>query len=267
MTQPAQDIASEPLLLRDERDGVVTLTLNRPRQFNALSAELIAAMQDAFDMLAGDESCRVVVLAAAGKAFCAGHDLKQMRAHEEEAYFRELFMSSARVMESMRTIPQPVIARVHGIATAAGCQLVANCDLAVAGEDATFATNGIANGLFCSTPSVPLVRNVPRKQAFEMLFTGEFVDAAMALQYGLVNRVAPADKLDDVVGELSDQIKSMSRAAVTSGKRMFYEQMRLPLNDAYAYAAEVMARDMLTDDAAEGFDAFIEKRKPVWRDR
>jgi enoyl-CoA hydratase/carnithine racemase len=258
---------NEKELLREDRDGVVILTLNRPRQFNALTEELIADLQNAFDSLMEDKSARVVVIRANGKAFCAGHDLKQMNAHADESYFREEFASSGRMMVAMTEIPQPVIARVHGIATAGGCQLVANCDLAVASEDATFATNGITNGLFCSTPSVPISRNLKRKQAFEMLFTGEFIDAPTALAWGLVNRVVPAGRLDAAVDELANAIKSKSRVTVASGKRMFYEQLNMSLSEAYHFAGDVMARDMMSEDAVEGINAFVEKRKPVWRDR
>ena len=228
---------------------------------------MVADLQGVFDSLMEDNAARVVVIRANGKAFCTGHDLKQMSAHTDEGYFREEFASSGRMMVTMTKIPQPVIARIHGIATAGGCQLVANCDLAVASEDASFATNGIANGLFCSTPSVPISRNLNRKQAFEMLFTGEFIDAPTALAWGLVNRVVPADRLDTAVAELADSIKSKSRVTVASGKRMFYEQLNMPLPEAYRFAGDVMAKDMMSEDAAEGINAFVEKRKPVWRDR
>lgn len=259
--------SNEQSLLREDKGGIVTLTLNRPKQYNALTEELVADLQGVFDSLMEDNCARVVVIRANGKAFCAGHDLKQMSAHNDESYFREEFASSGRMMVAMTKIPQPVIARIHGIATAGGCQLVANCDLAVASEDASFATNGIANGLFCSTPSVPISRNLNRKQAFEMLFTGEFIDAPTALAWGLVNRVVPADRLDAAVAELADSIKSKSRVTVASGKRMFYEQLNMPLQEAYRFAGDVMAKDMMSEDAAEGINAFVEKRKPVWRDR
>ncbi|MCZ6860386.1 MAG: enoyl-CoA hydratase [Alphaproteobacteria bacterium] len=259
--------SNEQRLLREDKDGIVTLTLNRPKQYNALTEELVADLQGVFDSLMEDNAARVVVIRANGKAFCTGHDLKQMSAHTDESYFREEFASSGRMMVAMTKIPQPVIARIHGIATAGGCQLVANCDLAVASEDASFATNGIANGLFCSTPSVPISRNLNRKQAFEMLFTGEFIDAPTALAWGLVNRVVPADRLDTAVAELADSIKSKSRVTVASGKRMFYEQLNMPLLEAYRFAGDVMAKDMMSEDAAEGINAFVEKRKPVWRDR
>ncbi|MHA1570947.1 MAG: enoyl-CoA hydratase [Alphaproteobacteria bacterium] len=258
---------NEQELLREDRDGIVTLTLNRPKQYNALTEGLIASLQAAFESLMDDTSARVVVIRAAGKAFCAGHDLKQMSAQTDESYFREEFASSGRMMMAMTEIPQPVIARIQGIATAGGCQLVANCDLAVASQEASFATNGISNGLFCSTPSVPISRNIKRKQAFEMLFTGEFIDASTALAWGLVNRVVPADRLDAAVDELAASIKSKSRVSVASGKRMFYEQLNMPLREAYRFAGDVMAKDMMSEDAAEGINAFVEKRKPVWRNR
>ena len=259
--------SNEQELLREDRDGIVTLTLNRPKQYNALTEGLIAGLQAAFESLMDDTSARVVVIRAAGKAFCAGHDLKQMSAQTDENYFREEFASSGRMMMAMTEIPQPVIARIQGIATAGGCQLVANCDLAVASEEASFATNGISNGLFCSTPSVAISRNIMRKQAFEMLFTGEFIDASTALAWGLVNRVVPADRLDAAVDELAGSIKSKSRVSVASGKRMFYEQLNMPLREAYRFAGDVMAKDMMSEDAAEGINAFVEKRKPVWRNR
>ena len=259
--------SNEQELLREDKNGIVTLTLNRPKQYNALTEDMIAALQGVFDSLMDDKTARVVVIRANGKAFCAGHDLKQITAHTDESYFREEFANSGRMMVAMTKIPQPVIARVHGIATAGGCQLVANCDLAVASEDASFATNGISNGLFCSTPSVPISRNLKRKQAFEMLFTGAFIDAPTALEWGLVNRVVPADRLDAAVDELAGSIKSKSRVTVTSGKRMFYEQLNMPLQEAYRFAGDVMAKDMMSEDAAEGISAFVAKRKPVWRDR
>jgi enoyl-CoA hydratase/carnithine racemase len=253
------------LLLRNDRDGVATLTLNRPNQANAFSEELIGALQAALEAVGADASVRVVVIAAAGRAFSAGHDLKQMRAHPERGYYEALFGHCRRLMTSLREIPQPVIAKVQGLATAAGCQLVASCDLAVAASDARFATSGINVGLFCATPAVPLSRDVSRKRAFEMLMTGEFIDAKTACDWGLVNRVVPADQLDAEVTALAREIASKSRVAVETGKRMFYRQLEMTLDEATAYAAEVMARNMLADDAAEGIDAFIAKRPPVWK--
>ena len=255
------------LLLRDDRDGVATLRLNRPNQANALSEELIGALQAALDEIAADGGVRVAVIAAEGRAFSAGHDLKQMRAHPERGYYEALFGKCRRLMTTLREIPQPVIAKVQGLATAAGCQLVASCDLAVAASDARFATSGIDIGLFCATPAVPLSRNVSRKRAFEMLMTGAFIDAETARDWGLVNRVVPAQQLDAEVAALAREIASKSRVCVETGKRMFYRQLEMTLDEATAYAAEVMARNMLAEDAGEGIDAFIGKRAPVWKGR
>jgi enoyl-CoA hydratase/carnithine racemase len=255
------------VLLREESGGVVKLTLNRPAQFNALSEAMLVELQAAADHITGDQSARVVVIAGAGMAFCAGHDLKEMRANPSQEYQRALFDRCSRLMMTLIEMPQPVIARVHGIATAAGCQLVSMCDLAVASESARFAVSGINVGLFCSTPSVGLARNIGRKQAMEMLLTGDFIDAPTALERGLVNRVVPDDELDAEVKKLTDAVVSKSPAAIASGKRMFYQQLEMGLADAYSLASEVMACDMLTEDAAEGIDAFIEKRRPEWRGR
>jgi enoyl-CoA hydratase/carnithine racemase len=255
------------LLLREDRDGVTTLSLNRPNQANALSEELIDALQAALDAVGADASVRVVVIAAVGRAFSAGHDLKQMRAHPERGYYEALFGRCRRLMTSLREIPQPVIAKVQGLATAAGCQLVASCDLAVAASDARFATSGIDVGLFCATPAVPLSRDVSRKRAFEMLMTGEFIDAETARDWGLVNRVVPARQLGAEVAALARVIASKSRVAVETGKRMFYRQLEMTLDEATAYAAEVMARNMMAEDAGLGIDAFLAKRPPVWKHR
>jgi enoyl-CoA hydratase/carnithine racemase len=262
-----QPAAEQRVLLIDKRGGVVTLTLNRPAQFNSLSQALLAELATAVDAIAVDESARVIVIAGAGKAFCAGHDLKEMRANPAKEFQQSLFEQCSRLMMRLTEIPQPVIARVHGIATAAGCQLVAMCDLAVASESARFAVSGINVGLFCSTPSVGLARNVGRKQAMEMLLTGDFIDARTALERGLVNRVVPDDQLDAEVKKLTDAIVSKSPVAVKSGKQMFYRQLELSLADAYELASEVIACDMMTEDAQEGIDAFIEKRPPDWRGR
>jgi enoyl-CoA hydratase/carnithine racemase len=259
--------ANDTILLREESDGVVTLTLNRPAQFNALSEEMLAALQSELDDIAGDEDVRCVVLAAAGKAFCAGHDLKQMRANPHQTYYEALFAKCSGVMQSIVNLPVPVIARVHGMATAAGCQLVASCDLAVASESATFAVSGINVGLFCSTPAVALSRNVSPKHAFDMLVTGRFISAAEALAYGLVSRTAPDADLDRAVATLTGEICSKSPVAIRTGKAMFSRQRTMSLKDAYAFAGNVMACNMMAEDAAEGIDAFIGKRKPVWRGR
>jgi len=254
-------------LIRDRRGGVVTLTLNRPAQFNALSEGLLAELQAALDAIAADETARVVVIAGAGKAFCAGHDLKEMRAHPDRAYQQALFDRCSKMMLTLTELPQPVIARVHGIATAAGCQLVSMCDLAVATDTARFAVSGINVGLFCSTPSVGLARNLGRKQAFEMLVTGDFIDAATARERGLVNRVVPAAELDAEVARLADAIAAKSPVAVRAGKRVFYRQLDVGTADAYALASQVMADNMMAEDAGEGIDAFIQKRPPSWRGR
>ena len=254
-----------PILLVDTVDGVTTLTLNRPRQFNALSSEMLAALQDALEAI--DEATRVVVLAARGKAFCAGHDLKEMRAHDDRDRHAALFARCSHLMTSFVALPQPVIAKVQGLATAAGCQLVANADLAIASETARFAVSGIDVGLFCSTPAVPLSRNVARKRAFEMLVTGDFVSARTALEWGLLNRVVPTHGLDAAVAELAATIRAKSAVAVRTGKGLFYEQLERSLADAYALAGEAMADNMMAEDVATGIDAFLGKRAPRWHHR
>jgi len=260
--------ADDPrFVIRSDNDGVTTLTLNRPKQFNAMSEELLAALQAELDAIAADDSVRVVVIAANGRAFSAGHDLKQMRSNPRQEYYDDLFATCSRMMLTIHKLPQPVIAKVHGLATAAGCQLVAACDLAVAADTAQFATSGIRVGLFCSTPSVPVSRNMGRKRALELLLTGEFIDAATAADWGLINRAVPAEELDAAVQTLADSIVSKSAVAVASGKAMFYRQLEMGLEEAYAYAGTVMACDMMNADAAEGIDAFIEKRAPVWSHR
>ena len=259
--------SNDNILLREDLDGVVTLTLNRPAQFNALSEEMLAALQSALDDLAADESVRCVVLAASGRAFCAGHDLKQMRANPRQDYYEALFAGCSRVMQGIVNLPVPVIARVHGMATAAGCQLVASCDLAVAAESATFAVSGINVGLFCSTPAVALSRNVSPKHAFDMLVTGRFISAADALSYGLISRMAPDGELDAAVASLAADICSKSPVAIRTGKAMFSRQRAMSLEDAYAYAGGVIACNIMAEDAAEGIDAFIGKRKPTWKGR
>jgi enoyl-CoA hydratase/carnithine racemase len=258
---------AEALLLRETNAGVVTLTMNRPDQFNSLSEELLAEFQQALDAIAADASVRVVVVAGAGKAFCAGHDLKQMRANHGKEYMQRLFRQCGRLMTTITSIPQPVVARVHGIATAAGCQLVASCDLAVAAEGARFAVSGINVGLFCSTPAVALSRNMGRKQALEMLLTGDFIDAAEAQRRGLVNRVVPAEQLDAEVRKLTDSICGKSAAAVRLGKQLFYKQLEMGHEAAYQVASETMACNMMFEDAGEGIDAFMAKRKPEWQGR
>jgi len=270
MTAPdaaVSDATAAPPVLRTEADGIVTLTLNRPQQLNALSEAMLDALSAELAAIADDAEARVVVLAAAGKAFCAGHDLKEMRARRELDYYRTLFARCSGVMQQIARLPVPVIARVHGLATAAGCQLVAQCDLAVASTEARFAVSGINVGLFCSTPAVALSRAVGRKAAMEMLMTGDFIDADTALARGLVNRVAPPEALDAAVGALAASIAAKSPVAVRTGKAMFARQLEMGLADAYAFAGETMACNMMAEDAAEGIDAFIGKRAPVWRGR
>jgi enoyl-CoA hydratase/carnithine racemase len=255
----------EPLLLRDRDErGVVTLTLNRPRAFNALSEAMLTALGEALDRLATDEAVRAVVLAASGKAFCAGHDLKEMRAEPSRQYYEQLFAQCTAVMLSIQRLPVPVIARVNGIATAAGCQLVAMCDLAVASNDARFAVSGVNVGLFCATPGVALSRNVPRKAAFEMLVTGDFIAAEQARALGLVNRVVPADALDGEVEALIASIVAKPAVAIAMGKALFYRQIEVGIKAAYDDAGTTMACNMMDPSALEGVEAFIEKRPPSW---
>ncbi len=264
MSMITESIAEQSVLLRQDRQGVTTLTLNRPKQFNALSEELLNSLQRELDAIAGDKSVRVVIIAAEGKAFSAGHDLKEMQANRDEAYYTDLFNQCSKMMMTVNKMPQPVIAKVHGIATAAGCQLVAACDLAVAADTARFATSGIRVGLFCSTPAVAVSRNLSRKQAMEMLLTGEFIDAQTAVSYGLINHAVPAEELDSAVQTLVDAIISKSSIAVSTGKQMFYKQLEMGMEAAYQYASEVMTCNMMADDVEEGIDAFIQKRPPVW---
>lgn len=258
---------SEPELLRRDADGICTLTLNRPRQLNSFSETLLDALHDTLDAIGTDDSVRVVVLRANGRAFSTGHDLKQMRAQPDHAYYETLFKRSSALMLKIMRLPQPMIAQVDGIATAAGCQLVGTCDLAVASNESTFAVSGINHGLFCSTPSVALSRNVSRKKAFEMLITGDFIDAETAVERGLINHAVDADQLDDMIATLTASIVAKSPVAVATGKRMFYRQLEKNPSDAYEYASEVMAANMMAADAQEGVDAFLSKRAPVWRGR
>jgi enoyl-CoA hydratase/carnithine racemase len=260
------DAAVRSLVLRTDDGGVATLTLNRPAQFNALNGALLDALQAALDEVGGDASVRVAVIAGAGRAFCPGHDLKEMLANSNEPFIGDLFRRCCDVMLTIQRLPQPVIAKVHGIATAAGCQIVAACDLAVAAADARFATSGINFGLFCATPGVPVSRNVSRKRAFEMLMTGEFIDAPTALQWGLVNRVAAPDELDAATLALALTLCEKPRAVVAAGKRFFYDQLERPVADAYAVASRTITCNMLGPDAQEGVSAFVEKRKPRWPD-
>ena len=253
-----------PWVLIERRQGTVRLTLNRPAQYNALSEQMLAALHAALDEAALDAAVRVVVLGGAGRAFCAGHDLKQMKGNPSLAYYRRLFEDCSRLMIRIQTLPQPVIARVHGIATAAGCQLVAACDLAVAAEDARFAVSGVNVGLFCATPSVALSRNVGRKAAFEMLVTGDFIDAPTALQRGLINRCVAAADLDREIDTLAASILAKPASVIASGKSLFYRQLELGAASAYQLASQAMASNMMGDAAQEGVGAFIEKRTPNW---
>lgn len=264
MTQ-AELSANAGYVLRSLRDGVVTLTLNRGEKFNPLSAEMMTALQSELDAVAADASVRVVVLAAQGKAFCAGHDLKQMRAEPSDAYYKTLFNQCSKMMLTIQRMPQPVIARVQGMATAAGCQLVAMCDLAVATREAKFAVSGINYGLFCSTPSVGLSRNIARKQAMEMLLTGEFIDADTARERGLINRVVAAENLDAEIAKLTASILAKPAVAVAMGKQLFYRQLEMGIDAAYQLAGQTMACNMMDEAALEGVQAFIEKRTPAWK--
>jgi len=256
-----------PVLLEERDRGVLRLTLNRPEARNALSVALMSALIEALGGAAKDPQARVVVIAGAGPAFCAGHDLREMRADQRRETYERLFAQCSELMLAIVRLPKPVIAEVHGVATAAGCQLVATCDLAVAAEDTRFATPGVNIGLFCSTPMVALTRAVGRKAAMEMLLTGEFVDAATAHAIGLVNRVVPQERLRDAVDALAREIAGKSTLTVAIGKEAFYRQAELDLAAAYRYAAEVMTTNMLARDAGEGIDAFLAKRAPVWHDR
>ncbi len=265
MSTVSKALSNEPVLVREDGDAVCTLTLNRPADYNALSEALLDELLAAFESVGEDLSIRVLVIAARGKAFCAGHDLKEMRANPNRGYYENLFKKCGRMMMSMIRLPQPVITRVHGLATAAGCQLVANSDLAVASTEASFGTSGINVGLFCMTPGVAVARNVNRKQSFEMLFTGDIVPAERAEEVGLVNKVVPPAALDAAIAAYTQSIIDKSQVAVAAGKRAFYRQLEMGLEAAYDYAAEEMALNMMFHDAGEGIDAFIAKRTPVWR--
>lgn len=260
---------TEPILLRNDKSAVASLVLNSPRNLNALSDEMIARLHEELDAIAGDRSVRAVILSGAGKAFCAGHDLKQMqqgRQAEDQgrAYFLDLFDRCSALMARIQSLPQPVIARVHGLATAAGCQLVATCDLAIADKDTKFGVNGVNIGLFCSTPMVALSRNIPTKNAFEMLTTGKFISAKQAGRLGLINRAVKPEKLELETDLLAEKIASKLASAVKIGKAAFYHQMHLPTREAYEFTADVMVENMLNSDTHEGIEAFLAKRKPDW---
>ena len=257
------------ILERNDTGAVAHLTMNAPERLNALSDEMLAALQDQIDALREDTTIRSIILSGRGKGFCAGHDIKQMTAGRQgedggKAYFQDLFSRCTSVMMGLQSLPQPVIAQVHGIATAAGCQLVASCDLAIAAEGTKFGVNGVNIGLFCSTPMVALSRNIPRKQAFEMLTTGEFISAERAAELGLINRAVPADELETATLAMAQTIASKLGAAVRIGKQAFYDQLQMPMDQAYAYTGDVIVENLLYRDTIEGMAAFMEKRSPVW---
>ena len=257
--------SSSPDLYRQDIDAIATITLNKPQQYNPLSQTMLAQLQQNLEEIADDASVRVVILAAKGRAFCAGHDLKEIRSHESESFARELFTQCSKMMLTITQIPQPVIAQVQGIATAAGCQLVANCDLAIASTEAKFAVSGVNLGLFCSTPGVALSRNVSRKNAMEMLLTGDFIDASTALQRGLINRAVDPENLEQATLEFARSIAAKPREVLALGKKLFYEQIDKGLETAYAIASDRMACNLNFPSAVEGIDAFIEKREPSWK--
>ena len=259
------DAGLVPYVVTDVREHVCTITMNRGERFNPLSTSMIAALDDAFDAIAADKDVRVVVLTGAGRAFCAGHDLTEMRAHIDHAWQRALFDQCTAMMLKMTQLPQPVIARVQGAAAAAGCQLVSMCDLAIAADHAKFGLSGINAGIFCTTPSVGVARNVPRKRAMELLLTGELIDAHTASAWGLINRAVPVGELDTAVASLAQTIARKSASVVAMGKRAFYAQVEQGMAAAYDLAAETMACNMLDPDAAEGVDAFLAKRPPRWQ--
>lgn len=252
------------ILQREDQQGITTLTLNRPQHFNALSEEMLTALQSQLDDIKSDSTVRCVILAANGKAFCAGHDLRQMQATPQQSYYQALFHRCSQLMQSLRQLPVPVIAKVQGLATAAGCQLVATCDLAIAAESARFAVSGINVGLFCSTPAVALTRNLPIKRAFEMLVTGKFIDAATAADWGLINQAVPDQELASATQALAREICSKPAISIARGKAMVYRQQLMALPDAYTHAAEVMACNIMDPEAMEGIQAFLEKRAPNW---
>jgi enoyl-CoA hydratase/carnithine racemase len=258
-------MSPDDVLQRTDVDGIVTLVLNRPRQYNALSREVLEALHAELESIARDESARVVIVTGAGRAFCAGHDLKEMRACADQREIEALFASCSAMMQKLVELPQPVIAAVNGIATAAGCQLAAQCDLAVASENARFAASGVNLGLFCSTPAVALSRNVSRKRAAEMLFTGDFIDAQVALDWGLVNRVAPHDRLMEATRELANNLKSKPREVLALGKALFYRQLEASLGAAYTDASRTISSNMAAEVAREGVDAFLAKVPPRWK--
>lgn len=252
-------------VVRVDNNGITTLTLNRPEYFNALSGELLHQLDERLAEISADDSVRVVIINAAGRAYCVGHDLKEMRENTDKAYLKSLFSKAGEVMLRIRDLPQPVIASVHSVATAGGCQLVAACDLAVAADKAKFAVSGIKLGLFCATPAVALSRNISQKKTMEMLLTGDFIDAEQALNHGLVNQVVPVDSLEEATMNLAEKIASKPPAAIRMGKALFYQQLGQPLDAAYQQASETISCNMLLGETREGVDAFIEKRLPEWK--
>lgn len=257
------------ILERDDKNAVAHLRMNAPERLNALSDEMLAALQAQIDALRSDSSIKAVILSGNGKAFCAGHDIRQMTAgraspDQGQSYFQDLFARCTSVMMGLQRLPQPVIAQVHGIATAAGCQLVASCDLAIATEDCRFGVNGVNIGLFCSTPMVALSRNIPRKHAFEMLTTGEFMPATRAAELGLINRTVPSDQLESETRSMAETIASKLSAAVKVGKEAYYQQLEMPIEQAYAYTSDVIVENLMQRDTIEGMAAFLEKRTPDW---
>lgn len=254
--------SEEQILLREDRDGICTLTMNRPAQMNLLTSEMLSALQDAFERIGKDTGVRVVILAAAGKGFCAGHDIKEIRALQDQPRIEQLFAKCSRMMQTITALPQPVIARVQGAAAAAGCQLVAQCDLAVASSAARFTTPGVTWGFFCSTPGVAVARNVSRKRAMEMLLTGDLVDAQKALEWGLVNRVVPAEDLERETETLARRIAEKPPVTVATGKRAFYEQLELGAAKAYELASCAISSSFAHEEGRQGMDAFLEKRQP-----
>lgn len=266
MSIPADLLPDEPpALLRQDSAGVTTLTLNRPAQYNTLSRDMLNALNAALESIAGDDSVRVVIIASSGRAFSTGHDLKELRANRNEAYYQQVLADCSAMMQRVVALPQPVLAKVQGIATAAGCQLVASCDLAIAGSSARFATSGINYGLFCSTPAVAISRTVARKHALEMLYTGDFIDAATAAQIGLINRAVPDGELDAEVTALARKIAAKSGYAIKLGKASFHAQVNQPLDTAYRCASADLVRNLLAEDGIEGVNAFFEKREPNYR--
>ena len=265
-TKTGKNILTEPAILQDTWEpGITRITLNRPTQYNALSESLLSELSTVLRQISSNTSIKVVILRGEGPSFCAGHDLKEMRKSPEESYYRALFKQCSEVMLSMVSLPQPIIAEVSGTATAAGCQLVGTADLAIASTESTFAVSGINLGLFCSTPSVSLTRNLSRKRAFKMLMTGRFIDAQTAVDFGLINEAVPPAQLESAVCSLAQDIASKPPSSIRAGKALFYKQLEQNLIDAYEHAGEVMASNMMFSDTQEGIDAFIEKRNPNWK--